>query len=239
VNDSLRVEGLDFEIRRSGRRKTLGLTVGRASELIVHVPEETAPGEMEKWVRRKLLWVHQKLALKKESAPRETPPEFVSGQVIHFLGRSYRLKLKAAQREPLIYTGDEFHLSRSHEAGAEALFQKWFMQEGTDWLTRRVAHWAPRVGESPKKIVVGNLGFRWGSCSRGGRLNFNWRVLQLPVGLADYVLVHEMIHLRERHHGPEFWEMFGRVMPDYRQREVRLRLRASEFLVFDILKPKD
>ena len=85
--------------------------------------------------------------------------------------------------------------------------------------------------------MVGNLGFRWGSCSKGGRLNFNWRVLQLPVGLADYVLVHEMIHLRERHHGPAFWQMFGRVMPDFKQRQERLRLKAGDFLVFDILKP--
>ena len=239
MNATLTVEGLNFEVRRSSRRKTLGLTVGRASELIVHAPEVTAVGELERWIHRKLLWVHRKLALKKESAPRETPPEFVSGQVIHFLGCSYRLKVKSGQKEPLVNNGDEFHLARSHAGKAEALFQEWFTQEGIDWLTRRVAHWAPRVGETPTKIVVGNLGFRWGSCSKGGRLNFNWRVLQLPVGLADYVLVHEMIHLRERHHGPTFWQMFARVMPDYRQREARLRLRAGEFLVFDILKPKD
>ena len=237
MSETLTIEGLDFEVRRSGRRKTLGLTVGRASELIVHAPEVTATCELERWVRRKLLWVHRKLALKKESAPRDTPPEFVSGQVIHFLGRSYRLKVKTGQKEPLVHAGDEFHLSRSHAADAASLFQSWFTHEGTDWLARRVAHWAPRVGATPKKIVVGNLGFRWGSCSKGGRLNFNWRVLQLPVGLADYVLVHEMIHLRERHHGPEFWEMFARVMPDYRHREARLRLEAKEFLVFDILKP--
>ena len=237
MNDTLTVGGLNFEIRRSNRRKTLGLTVGRTSELIVHAPEDTSCAEMEQWVHRKLLWVHRKLALKRESAPRETPPEFVSGQVIHFLGRSYRLKLKHGQREPLIYAGDEFYLSRNHEGKAEALFQEWLVHEGTDWINRRVAHWAPRVGESPKKIVVGNLGFRWGSCSKGGRLNFNWRVLQLPVGLADYVLVHEMIHLRERHHGPAFWQMFGRVMPDFKQRQERLRLKAGDFLVFDILKP--
>lgn len=237
MNETLTVEGLTFEVRRSGRRKTLGLTVGRTSELIVHARDDAPAWELEKWVRRKLLWVHRKLALKKEASPRDIPPEFVSGQVIHFLGRSYRLKVQTGQREPLLCDGDIFHLARSYQKDAGALFQKWFTQEGTDWLNRRVAYWTPRVGASPNKIMVGNLGFRWGSCSRGARLNFNWRVLQLPVALADYVLVHEMIHLRERNHGPVFWKMFGRVMPDFKAREERLRKKANEYLVFDILKP--
>lgn len=235
--ESLTVEGMEFEVRRSARRKTLGLTVGRACELIVHAPDETGREILETWARRKLLWVHRKLALKKESAPRETPPEFVSGQVIHFLGRSHRLRVKTKQAEPLQFTEDEFHLDRAHCEGAEDLFRKWFTRHGTDWLAKRVAFWAPRVGETPTRMVVGNLGFRWGSCSKGGRLNFNWRVLQLPVGLADYIIVHEMLHLRERNHGPDFWKLFRRVMPDYKQREDQLRKRASDFLVFDILKP--
>ena len=234
MNETLTVEGLSFEVRRSSRRKTLGLTVGRSSELIVHARADSPDWELDKWVRRKLLWVHRKLAIKKESVPRETLPEFVSGQVIHFLGRSYRLKVQSSQQEPLICDGEVFYLARKHRNDAEALFQKWFTHEGMVWLHQRVSYWAPRVGATPAKIVVGNLGFRWGSCSRGGRLNFNWRILQLPVALADYVIVHEMIHLRERNHGPEFWKMFGRVMPDYRVREERLRRNVGEFLIFDI-----
>ena len=76
--ETLQLGGLDFEVRRSERRKTLGLTVDRGGELVAHVPAETSAEELSHWVNGKLLWVHRKLALKEETAPKMRAPEYIS-----------------------------------------------------------------------------------------------------------------------------------------------------------------
>jgi predicted metal-dependent hydrolase len=105
---------------------------------------------------------------------------------------------------------------------------------GTDWLKRRVEVLSRRTGGKPHDVKVRDLGYRWGSCGRNGVLYFNWRLLQLPIRLADYVIAHELVHLREGHHGPAFWAALGRAIPDWQQRMDALAGRAKEYLVFGL-----
>jgi hypothetical protein len=86
----------------------------------------------------------------------------------------------------------------------------------------------------PEKIEVRDLGFRWGSCGKGGVVYFNWKALQLPVRLVDYIIVHELVHLVEGHHGPEFWQALGRAMPDWQKRKDALADEAKDYLVFGL-----
>ena len=78
------------------------------------------------------------------------------------------------------------------------------------------------------------MGFRWGSCGKNGVLFLNWKVLQLPLRLVDYVIMHELVHLREGHHGSAFWEALGQVMPDWQKRKDGLAERAKDYLVFGL-----
>ena len=93
MSETLEVGGLTFEVRRSPRRKTLGLTVDRGGELRLHAPENTTEHELTRWTRSKLLWVHRALARKEALAPKVRAPEFVSGENFSYLGRNYRLKI--------------------------------------------------------------------------------------------------------------------------------------------------
>ena len=72
-------------------------------------------------------------------------------------------------------------------------------------------------------VIVANQQQRWGSCDRRGTIRLNWRIIQAPMRLVDYVVVHELIHLRHRNHGRKYWQDFGRVMPDYERRREELR----------------
>lgn len=92
-------------------------------------------------------------------------------------------------------------------------------EHAAPWLTRRVAGWAPRMGVEPKCVEVRDLGFRWGSCGQAGRVNFHWATILLPPSVIDYVIVHELAHLIEPHHTPEFWKRVGRALPEYDQRK--------------------
>jgi predicted metal-dependent hydrolase len=103
-----------------------------------------------------------------------------------------------------------------HRAGRH--FVDWYVRHGRPWIERRVALYADRIGVEPGPVRVRELGHRWGSCGRGGNLNFNWRTVCLPPRAIEYVVAHELVHLHEPHHGPEFWQRLQRAMPDFAER---------------------
>lgn len=230
MNEVLIVDNLEFEVRRSPRRKTLGLTVDRAGELVVHSPAMASEAELQNWVEQKLLWVHQKLLRKEEYSQGVNRLELVSGETIAYLGQNYRLKIVKKQSVPLRFDGQWFSLRERDRPEAPRYFQRWYQDRGTEWLNERVRFWEPKAGISATKIAVIDLGFRWGSCGKNGVLYFNWRLLQLPVRLVDYVIAHELVHHHEHNHTPEFWRILGRVFPDWKERKEELSRARSEML---------
>lgn len=228
MTERLQLAGLDFEIRRSHRRKTLGLTVDRSGELVIHAPYTAGRQELEQWTRKKLIWVHRKLALKEELRPKTHEPEYVSGEMYYYLGRGYRLVLVDRQEQPLVFDGSWFRMRRDAREEAEGEFRKWYIATGAEWVTRRVKLLARKTATSPNRIEVRDLGFRWGSCGKHDVLFFNWRLLQLPVRLADYVICHELVHLRIPNHSAAFWTMLDGVQPDWRARKDELAAQAQK-----------
>lgn len=227
MSETLTIDRLVFEVRRSTRRKTLGLTVDRGGELVLHAPEGSASDELLRWTRSKLLWVHRKLLSRAESAPQLAEPEFVSGENFTFLGRNYRLKLVRDTVAPLEFDGRYFLLCAAARAEATKHFRDWYVRNGREWISRRVDSLSRKVGATPSRASVRDLGYRWGSCAKSGAVYFNWRLLQLPARLIDYVIVHELAHLREPHHAPEFWRLVDGALPDWRRRRDELELAAK------------
>ena len=234
MTETLHIADLDFEVRRSTRRKTYGLTVDRAGELVVHAPESAAEDQLRQWVGKKLLWVHRKLAEKQDIRPRRRPIEFVTGESVFHLGQSYRLRVEDTQAVPLDFDGEWFHLRRGNQAEAASHFRTWFIRTGADWLTARAKALLPRIGGGDVIVNVGDLGYRWGSCGKKGIMHFNWRLLQLPVHLIDYVVAHELVHRIEHNHTQRFWEMLERAMPDCRAREAELERDWHCYVAFDV-----
>jgi predicted metal-dependent hydrolase len=238
MNEILAVGSLSFAIQRSAHRRTLGLTVGRAGTLVIHAPQSMASDELERWTRKKLVWVHRKLALKEEASPKVRGPEYVSGETFMYLGRRYRLTLVDQQREPLHFDGTTFRLRRDARP-AEPLFRRWYIAVGHEWLQERAKILAKRTGTTATRVEVRDLGFRWGSCGKNGVLFFDWKVLQLPVRLVDYVITHELVHLAYPHHQPAFRQALERALPDWQERKEAIEHRAKEYLVFGLAVPSD
>jgi hypothetical protein len=228
MSETIEISGFKFEVRRSSRRKTLGLTVDRGGELIIYSPEAAQDDDLLQWASSKLLWVHRKLAIKADLAPVVREPEFVSGESFNYLGRSYRLALETFQEDPLRFDGRRFYLRRDARATARDHFRNWYVVVGKEWIERRVDILARKSATVPARVEVRDLGFRWGSCGKTGVIFFNWKLLQLPVRLADYVLIHELIHLQEPHHGPEFWRAMDCCLADWKVRQEELRKKALE-----------
>jgi predicted metal-dependent hydrolase len=233
MNEVLQIDGLAFNVRRSQQRKTLELIVGRSGDLTLRAPEAASIGDLEQWAKKKLLWVHRKLALKENISPKLRRPEYVSGEAFAYLGRRYPLKLVPMQDVALRFESGKFLLRRD-ETTPEAHFREWYIQTGSTWLGSRADLLSKRTRTVPNRVEVRDLGFIWGSCSKNGALLFDWTILQLPVRLIDYVLLHELVHLEYRHHQSPFWHALERALPDWRNRKDALHHRAKDYLVFGL-----
>ncbi|MCB1921104.1 MAG: M48 family metallopeptidase [Candidatus Competibacteraceae bacterium] len=227
MSETLEVGGLTFIVRRSARRKTLGLTVDRGGESVIHCPESATADALACWARPKLLWVQGKRALKEQLAPPMREPEYVSGENFRYLGCNYRLTLLARQDEALRFEGQRFLMRKDATANGMAHFRRWYIDHGRPWIVERADWLSPRIGLAPAGVRLGDLGFRWGSCGKDQVLWFNWKSLQLPVRLIDYVIVHELAHLAEPNHSPAFWSVLERAMPDWQDRQETLRTQAQ------------
>jgi len=216
---TLTIDDLQFELRWSSRRKTMEITVDRDGGLVISVPEGTDTGLMERFVQEKKFWLYTKLAEKEALLQPVVTKEFVNGEGFPYLGRSYRLLLVDEQEKPLKLEAGRFKLLRSEVDLGRGHFIDWYSAHARPWLLRKVRRWTPRVRAEPKGIEIRDLGFRWGSCGKGGTLNFHWATILLPPTIVEYVLVHELVHLVEPNHTPEFWLGVERVMSDYEQRK--------------------
>lgn len=211
------VGDLVFGIAPPGDRKTIEIVVERDASLVLKAPQGVTVERAARFVTAKRRWVYRKLAEKDALTGPPVVKRFVEGEGFAYLGRSYRLTLDDAVPVVRLDRG-RFHLCRSAaDRGAEAM-RRWYTEVGGQWLRRRVRPWAARMGEETAAVKVRDLGYRWGSArpvDGPGRINVHWATLQLPPSLIDYVLVHELAHLREANHTPEFWSIVDRLMPGY------------------------
>jgi len=111
----------------------------------------------------------------------------------------------------------------ARRAALERAVTRWYQARATERLTARVNRWAAIAGYAPTATLVRSQRQRWGSCGADGTLRFNWRIIMAPPALIDYVVVHELVHLRTRNHSAEFWAGVRDLLPDYRLRRALLR----------------
>jgi hypothetical protein len=231
MSEALTIDDLTFEVRRSGRRRTVGITVDRGGELVIAVPHGLDRAVMEDFVREKRFWLYTKIAEKKALRQQVRSTEFVTGEGFPYLGRSYRLLLVDEQDTSLKLEGGRFRLVRSAAHDGREHFISWYVQHAGPWLQRRVHEWAPRIGVEACAIEVRDLGFRWGSCGKTGAVNFHWATILLPATIVEYVIVHELVHLHEANHTPEFWRRVERALPDYAPRKFWLAEHGGRHVV--------
>lgn len=234
MNNTIVIEDLTFELRRSDRRTSIGITIGRRGELILSAPLGCSQELVEQVAREKYRWIYTKLA-QKEMLFR-TPPvkEFVDGESFCYLGRSYRLRLvyipsTDTSTPSLCLHKNRFLLRHDEVQRGEEHFVNWYIAQGQEWLQRRIDTFVHRIDAKPRGIKVQPLGYRWGSCGHSDILFFHWRTMLLPPPIIDYIVAHELVHLHERRHNRPFWERVERAMPDYAARKRWLAENGSRF----------
>lgn len=218
---------IPYEVRRSSRRATLSLAVEPGTGLLVTAPARTPIAKLDALVRSRGLWITKRL---REPTADTTPKELVSGESFLYLGRQHLLRVRRGDDvAPIRLRAGRLHLAippslaKGHEpAYARAAMVDWYRGRAAEYVPAPLDRFAAKLGVQPSGVLIADAAKRWGSCS-AGVIRINWRVMQAPKPLIDYVLAHEAVHLVHEHHGPKFWATLVRLMPDYEVRRARLR----------------
>lgn len=224
-------QDIEFTLIRSAR-KTADIVIERSGDVIVRAPEGVDDERVRAIVADRALWVHRSLAEWEDlNASRRHRP-LVQGQGFAYLGRSYRLMFVDSADVPLRLKNGHWELSEAFvdsegEAAARKAFRDFYTAKGAKIFTERVRQFAPLVGVQPGEVAVKELGYHWASCGAGGALNFHWKTLMAPQTVIDYIVVHELCHLRHRDHSDAFWNEVDKLLPRYRERKEWLRVNGA------------
>jgi predicted metal-dependent hydrolase len=213
-------------VRRRGRRG-VGMKVD-ATGLTVSAPLSMATARVEALVRDSERWVLRKL---QEWSARQVPAHsWVDGATLPYRGGWITLRPVLARRSQVRLVDPELHVGvRVLEPAAIArAVIAWYRAEALAYLGERALELARRAGLPPPRVAVSSARARWGSCNARGEIRLTWRLLKAPPELVDYVVCHELAHLRHMNHSPAFWAEVERQCPDHRS--LRRRLCASDHL---------
>jgi len=226
----MRYKDIDYTLTRSAR-KTASLHIERDGTVSLIVPEDLPREKVEEVLEAKRLWIYKGLAEWRDRNAARVSREFVGGEGFLYLGRSYRLRLVEGQKPPLMLKDGRF-LLKTAQPGVPApdpadAFKEFYRAKGREKIGQRVAFFEPKLGVKANAVRVMELGHRWASCSKNGAVNFHWKCMMAPLKILDYIVVHELTHLRHKHHTKDFWSGVDKVLPDYRDRREWLRQNGA------------
>jgi predicted metal-dependent hydrolase len=215
--------GFVYAIRESARRRTLCLELRTDGSLIVAAPRGLSLEVIRAFVESRRGWIEAKRALLTPPAPPRVPPG--NGTHLPYLGTELALKVSIApaRRAACRCESDSLALNVPHSAAIRPAIEAWYRRAAAIHASARLAHFAPQVGRTARKLVIRAQRTRWGSCSARGTISLNWRLMQASPEILDYVVVHELCHLLVPNHSPRFWAEVARVLPDWRHQRAQLR----------------
>jgi predicted metal-dependent hydrolase len=219
---------IDYQVVRRARR-TLEIAVEPDASVVVAAPEDASLEAIEAKLRKRAAWITRQQRFFAQFLPRVPAREFLPGETHLYLGRQYRLKVVPHVQQAVKMIRGYFlvqtHRPLSPDVTRE-LVEAWYRERAHIKFAERIEinlrRFADAESRRPKGMTVRHLKQHWGSMSPGSRLMLNRRLIEAPIDAIDYVITHELCHVTEPHHGAVFYELLGRVMPDWERRKLRL-----------------
>jgi predicted metal-dependent hydrolase len=226
---------IGYALRRA-RRRSIGLVVGPEG-LVVSAPRWVPMAEVETVLQAKSGWILRKLQSQQERARRQLDArvEWRDGAVLPFLGDSVILVIDPRATGAVLHAADDtlpgvprltLHLGLPQDCGAERVrdaVQSWLQRQARRVFDERCAVFAARLGVRMRRLALSSAGTRWGSAGADGTIRLNWRLIHFALPVIDYVVAHELAHLREMNHSAAFWDVVRSVVPGYEQARASLR----------------
>ncbi len=214
-----------YHLRRS-RRRTIGLAIDQRG-LRVGAPLQARLGDIETLIREHGQWVLDKLA-DWQSRPAPGRLAVTEGVVIFTLGEALTVTVTPGSRQRWMFGDQKLHLFVPPAVEARVVVEKALRDKARRVFAERLAHYAPQLGVQAPPLRLSAARTRWGSCSHHGGISLNWRLILMPLPVVDYVVAHELAHLKEMNHSPGFWSVVQQLCPDWRARRLELRQLARQ-----------
>lgn len=225
---------LEYGLKRSARR-TIGFSID-GSGLMITAPRWVTLADIETAIAGKERWIFSKLAEWQTRVEQRALPriEWRDGAEIPYLGKPVRIALASAHAS-LVFDTQAGALALALPAHADAQqikdrVQGWLQTEAKRLFGERLAYYADKLGVAYKGYALSSAATRWGSCSSDGRIRLNWRLIHFPLSIIDYVVAHELAHLREMNHSPRFWQTVESIFPEFKEARHTLKHHPPELL---------
>jgi predicted metal-dependent hydrolase len=245
ANREARLNGhvVGYEFRRA-KRKSIGFTIGTEG-LVVSAPRWVGLGEVQTALQEKSRWILAKLQEQDERARRlqSSRVDWRDGTTIPFLGETVIVVLDTRATGAVLHSSNDtlpgvprltLHVGLPQCAAPEQIrdaVQSWLQRQAKRIFEERCRHFAAQLGVRMTRLTLSSASTRWGSAGADGAVRLNWRLVHFAMPSIDYVVAHELAHLREMNHSAAFWEVVRSVMPDYEA--ARGTLRDDALPVFD------
>lgn len=226
---------LEYALVRS-KRRTIGFQIGDDG-LRLTAPKWVSIAEIEGAIHEKQRWIFTKLNERRERSARRLQPQMQwrDGATLPYLGGDITLKISAGRTAAIAFeeTSRELTVSLPADAGEQQLkdrVQGWLQGEAKRVFTERLPLYAARLEVAYRSFALSSATTQWGSCTADGRIRLNWRLVHFSLPLIDYVIAHELSHLREMNHSPRFWATVQSIFPEFEAAKKALRTHAPETL---------
>lgn len=237
ASQQTRLQGhaVDYELLRS-RSRTMTFSVSPAG-LSVRAPFGMSPHSIEAAVQEKARWIVRKLGgmQQREERMAALKMDWQAGAQLAYLGGTLRVRVDPQAAKEMLIASDEavdvwvLTLALPSAASDKKIrdtTKKWLVQQATAHYTERMNHFAPLLGVRWRTMMLTNANTRWGSAKADGSIRLHWRLMQFSPEVIDYVVAHELSHLRELNHSPRFWATVASVLPDYEARQKLLKAQV-------------
>ncbi len=217
---------LEYTITRT-RRRTIGITIRSDGSVIVRVPKHVAQRQVEDVLASKKGWIQKKqeyIQTRERSRPK--PPGFMDGESIPYLGQAMRLivmydiekrlRVESVDGSLVVHAPRQPDPAPQIQKLVKAAVVGWYKNQARALLPSRVEALKYRLGVNPTRVAIKDQRTRWGSCSSKGNVNLNWRLILCPPPVMDYVVIHELCHLKIHSHSASFWKLVASMVPGYK-----------------------
>jgi hypothetical protein len=213
-----------YGVRRSNRARRVRVTIDRTGTVEVVLPQRVPLRAAEEAVRELRPWIDRRLA----EAGRQRAAVAARGDTLPYLGQMLTVRAQPG-RTRVTHRGETLLVPDSAER--HDAIERWYRRMARDEIRSRLDRACAIGGFSYTRLTIRDQRTRWGSCSRGGAMSFNWRLLLAPEAVLDYVVWHEVCHLAFMDHSPRFWGLVSRYCPEHREHAAWLRRNAGTLVL--------
>jgi predicted metal-dependent hydrolase len=226
---------IPYHIIKSKRIKTSEIIVD-SDRITIRTPLNKNLSDIQRIISDKAAWILKKQKEYREIIPQITKPTFEEGSTLPYLGRNYPLRiLKERQAENSIELVDgEFTIgikpskqSPANTTKIKKLYEDWLIKNAQLVFKHKVGEYSKKLDVRPRRIVIKNLKNRWGSMTKERSVNLNVNLLKTPEDIIDYIIIHELCHLKIKEHSHHYWDLIHRFMPNYQEKIDWLKINGS------------